>query len=327
VTDGTEGYTAPTTAGQPSGYPVGYPTDPNGYQYGQAPAKVNVLAIVSLVSAFFVSLAAVITGHIALSQIKRTGESGRGMAIAGVILGYAGILLTAIIVVMVLFFTATLGVFLKSVTDLPGTGPGDIVATAPGQTQQTGPAQVGAANLQEGYLQAGTGATVVDLYIDPMCPFCAQFEFANGATLAALVEDNTITLRLHSLTFLDQASNGTEYSTRASAALTCQAALNPDDLLDYVAVLFANQPAENTAGLTDSQLVELSTGGQSIEDCVTTGEYRLWSQANTEAALTGPIPGAEVDSIRGTPTALVDGVMYQGAVNDAQAFTDFVLNR
>lgn len=317
MTDSTEGSTAPNGADQPNLYQG----EVNPYRYGPVPPKTNVLAIISLVSGFFVSLAAVITGHIALSQIKRTGEAGRGLAIAGLALGYAGILFTAIAVVLALFFAATFGLFIKSVSDLPGSGPGEIVAGEPG------PAQVGAAYLHEGYLQAGSGATVVDLYIDPMCPFCAQFEFANGATLAALVDDNTITLRLHSLTFLDQASQGTEYSSRASAALTCQAALNPDELLDYVAVLFANQPAENTTGLTDSDLVALSTGGQSIADCVDSGVYRQWSQDNTAAALTGPIPGAEVDSIRGTPTALVNGVPYEGAVNDAAAFADFVLNR
>jgi hypothetical protein len=59
--------------------------------YSAVKRATNTLAIVSLVSAFVVSLAAVITGHIALSQIKKTGENGRGLAIAGLILGYAGI--------------------------------------------------------------------------------------------------------------------------------------------------------------------------------------------------------------------------------------------
>jgi heme A synthase len=58
-----------------------------------------VLAIVSLVTAFIVSLAAIITGHIALAQIKRTGEKGRGLALAGVILGYAGIALGTLVIV------------------------------------------------------------------------------------------------------------------------------------------------------------------------------------------------------------------------------------
>ncbi|BDZ63838.1 DUF4190 domain-containing protein [Agromyces mangrovi Wang et al. 2018] len=67
---------------------------PSG-QYAAAPntQKTNVLAIISLVSAFFISLAAVITGHIALSQIKKTGEQGRGLAIAGLIIGYIGLVL------------------------------------------------------------------------------------------------------------------------------------------------------------------------------------------------------------------------------------------
>jgi peptidyl-prolyl cis-trans isomerase B (cyclophilin B) len=57
---------------------------------------------VSLVSAFVVSLVAVITGHIALHQIKRTGDKGRGLAIAGVVIGYAGLLAGAIAVVLLI---------------------------------------------------------------------------------------------------------------------------------------------------------------------------------------------------------------------------------
>ncbi|GAA4143959.1 DUF4190 domain-containing protein [Leifsonia shinshuensis] len=78
------------------------------YPYASPPApRTNVLAIVSLVSAFAVSIVAVITGHIALSQIKRTGEAGRGMALAGLIIGYVGIAFVALffIVWLVLFFS------------------------------------------------------------------------------------------------------------------------------------------------------------------------------------------------------------------------------
>jgi hypothetical protein len=83
----------------PAAPAYGAPDASGQQQYGQpqpygqplAQDKYNVLAIVSLVSAFFVSLAAIITGHIALSQIKKTGEKGRGLAIAGLVLGYLGI--------------------------------------------------------------------------------------------------------------------------------------------------------------------------------------------------------------------------------------------
>lgn len=38
-------------------------------------------------------LAAVITGHMGIAQVARTGERGRGMAIAGLIMGYLGVAL------------------------------------------------------------------------------------------------------------------------------------------------------------------------------------------------------------------------------------------
>ncbi len=67
----------------PSAQPVPYGTP--GYTY--AP-RTNTLAIVGFILAFIVSVAGVICSHIALSQIKRTGEGGHGLALAGVIIGY-----------------------------------------------------------------------------------------------------------------------------------------------------------------------------------------------------------------------------------------------
>ncbi|MEB0274837.1 DUF4190 domain-containing protein, partial [Cryobacterium sp. 5B3] len=101
-------YGAPDTYGQQQyGQPQQYGQQPYGQPLAQD--KYNVLAIVSLVSAFFVSLAAIITGHIALSQIKKTGEKGRGLAIAGLVLGYLGIVagIIATILFVVLISTAS----------------------------------------------------------------------------------------------------------------------------------------------------------------------------------------------------------------------------
>ncbi|MFI0410800.1 MmpS family transport accessory protein [Actinomadura sp. 3N508] len=84
--------------GGPPGAPGGQPR----------PDGTNTLAIASLVLGitwlcWIGSILAVVLGHVSLSQIKRTGQSGRGMAIAGLILGYIGILAGAIVVV---FFVA-----------------------------------------------------------------------------------------------------------------------------------------------------------------------------------------------------------------------------
>ncbi|POH68552.1 MULTISPECIES: DUF4190 domain-containing protein [Cryobacterium] len=84
---------------------------PQGYGQPAAGDKWNVLAIISLVSAFFVSLAAVICGHIALSQIKRTGEKGRGLAIAGLVLGYVGLISGLI------FLIVTIGVIMAGISE------------------------------------------------------------------------------------------------------------------------------------------------------------------------------------------------------------------
>jgi len=90
-------------AGQPS------PGQPYAGQPYYAQAQFNVLAIVGFVLAFFVSLGAVICGHIALSQIKRTGERGHGLALAAVIIGYAGIGFWVLYFVAVIVFTVIYG--------------------------------------------------------------------------------------------------------------------------------------------------------------------------------------------------------------------------
>jgi hypothetical protein len=56
--------------------------------------SLNTLAVVSLASALtgIGALMAIITGHISLSQIKRSGENGKALAVVGLVLGYLNIL-------------------------------------------------------------------------------------------------------------------------------------------------------------------------------------------------------------------------------------------
>ncbi|MEZ3160503.1 DUF4190 domain-containing protein [Microbacterium sp. BWT-B31] len=64
---------------------------PSSFGGPTASDRTNTMAILSLVLAFVFSIPAVILGHVSLSQIRRTGEQGRGLAIAGLVLGYLGI--------------------------------------------------------------------------------------------------------------------------------------------------------------------------------------------------------------------------------------------
>lgn len=112
---------APTTSASAHPYQP-YPTVPapsaptpyrvGGAAYSYAP-RTNPLAIASLVlslAAFLTSISAiagVITGHIALSQIKRTGEGGRGLAIAGLVIGYVA---SAFLLLWLLFAIAWIAI-------------------------------------------------------------------------------------------------------------------------------------------------------------------------------------------------------------------------
>jgi hypothetical protein len=79
--------------------PAPYQAAPPPY-YRPASATTNGLAIGSLIlSLLGFSLPAVIMGHISRVQIRRSGQRGDGIAIAGLVFGYLGMAFWALIVV------------------------------------------------------------------------------------------------------------------------------------------------------------------------------------------------------------------------------------
>ncbi len=109
-------------------------TDPNVPATPPAPAPAapyaaaapagrptNVLAIIALIGAFVFPLAGIICGHIALGQIKKTGENGHGLALWGTILGYVFTVLWVLIflfsILVPLLFLGTYG---SVVNNIPG---------------------------------------------------------------------------------------------------------------------------------------------------------------------------------------------------------------
>jgi membrane protease YdiL (CAAX protease family) len=69
-----------------------------------APAeKWNVLSIVAFVlSIVGFNIVAIILGFIGLSQVKKTGERGRGFALAAVIIGFATLVIGIIVSIVVI---------------------------------------------------------------------------------------------------------------------------------------------------------------------------------------------------------------------------------
>jgi protein-disulfide isomerase len=178
--------------------------------------------------------------------------------------------------------------------------------------------------------EGGDDAVRVVTYVDYFCPFCGQFETTNAEQLSEWVDSGKVVLEVHPISILDRASLGTKYSTRAASAAACVADSAPNSFEKFSALLFEKQPAENTEGLSDADLIDLAKeagagDGTGVTDCIDAGEFTGWVTEATERALNEPVPDSDLDSISGTPTVIVDGVQYDGSLTDAQEFADFVL--
>ncbi len=62
----------------------------------------NTFAILSIVFVWFAGIFGLVFGYIALSQIKKTGERGRGLALASVIIGWIGLAFGVIWIIIII---------------------------------------------------------------------------------------------------------------------------------------------------------------------------------------------------------------------------------
>lgn len=162
------------------------------------------------------------------------------------------------------------------------------------------------------------GVVDITLFVDYLCPICGEFEKANGSVLNDLVSKGTVTVEIHPLAFLDNNSQGTKYSTRAANAAACMANYTPDSYFAFHNLLFANQPKENTPGLTDEQLVQLATtagGNAQVSDCINHESFSDWVAGETNRAMSGVVAVNNLDpsfkGVTGTPTVLINGVPFK----------------
>jgi len=170
----------------------------------------------------------------------------------------------------------------------------------------------------------------IQMYVDYFCPICGQFEKANGDQLTTWLESGAANVEIFPMAILDRASLGSKYSTRAANAAACVADSSPDQYYDFHNILFANQPKESTEGLTDKQLIALTveagvSSPKTIADCINNQKFKTWVADARNRAQNGPIVDSNVDKIAGTPTVIVNGLKYTGALDDAKAFSAFVI--
>lgn len=158
-------------------------------------------------------------------------------------------------------------------------------------------------NPDTGALTFGNGEKVIDSYMDLICPGCNAFEQAFGDRLKTLADQDKITFNMYPIAILDRLSRGTNYSSRAAASIYCVAEKNSDKALDYVNLLYENQPEENSTGLTDEQLIDFAkkAGATDAPACITDGTYLKFGAAQ-----------AKKYDINGSPTIKLNGEIVEG---------------
>jgi len=180
-------------------------------------------------------------------------------------------------------------------------------AAGPGETPQSSNIDV-----TTGAISIGNGPDTVSTFVDFMCPYCNQFEQAEGAAISGLIDDGSITLHLQPVAILDRLSQGTQYSSRSAAAMYAVAEADPDNALAFMQALYANQPAENSTGLTDEQIIDIARQAgvnvtPDLESTITSDKYLKFAQSQS-------LP----EGATGTPTLLVNGELVQ-VTGDPQA--------
>lgn len=155
-------------------------------------------------------------------------------------------------------------------------------------------------NEETGAISFGEGETEIDTYVDFICPACGSFEQQYGERLQQAAADDEITLNIHPVAILNHQSRGTEYSSRAGSAMYCVAAEAPESTLDFFNLLFENQPAEGSTGLSDDELAAYAeqAGAGGAADCIADGTYMKFVDSQTDAHEIASTPTVEINGER-----------------------------
>lgn len=205
------------------------------------------------------------------------------------------------------------GITLLANTEVAKLEPATVDAASVGEPPETAPAEIVAPGAEA---EAGKPVKVV-LYVDFICPVCKNFEAQYNEQLTSLRNEGKISVEYRALGFLDNRSS-TNYSSRAANAAACVVNESPEKYAEFVDSLFANQPAEGGAGISDNDLKKMATdiGAKPIDTCVDEKTYRPYVKFTTkQAAAIG---------VTGTPTVFVDGQQWGKGASAQTPFPEFL---
>ena len=182
---------------------------------------------------------------------------------------------------------------------------GTALLTSRDTTGQGGGAAATAPAGADGYgVVVGEGdAKKVVIYEDFQCPVCGAFEHASASQVAQGIDDGKVRVEYRIVAFLDQASQNQYSSRAANAAAAVLDVAGPDAFKKFHDTLYANQPAENTAGPDNDQLIEWAVQagadrGQ-VTEAINSGQFDQWVVDATDQM--------SKDGVTGTPTIVIDG--------------------
>jgi protein-disulfide isomerase len=145
--------------------------------------------------------------------------------------------------------------------------------------------------------------TTIKLYEDLQCPICKEFESVTGQQVRAAIAAGKVKVDYHMVSFLDRSST-TAYSSRAlNAAMAVLDTAGPDAFLRFHTLAYDNQPAEGSAGVPDSTLIQWAAQAGADQSKVTPlingNVYHQWVVNATDQM--------SKDGVTGTPTVYING--------------------
>jgi protein-disulfide isomerase len=155
---------------------------------------------------------------------------------------------------------------------------------------------------------------VIKIYLDYQCPICQAFDVPNSSLIESKVNAGEWIVEYHPISFLDGRASPNTYSSRAANSAICVSEYDPDKFLTYTNLLYAHQPAENTAGPENDALVKFTEQVQvknadKIASCINDKSFGAWIKSTTDTALNEKVPGTDLN-VDGTPFIVVKGQKY-----------------
>ncbi|MDQ4214216.1 DsbA family protein [Microbacterium sp. ASV81] len=149
----------------------------------------------------------------------------------------------------------------------------------------------------------------VTTYVDFLCPICNQFEQSEGDTIKQQVDSGKSALQVQPVSILDSRTSPAGYSSRAASAMYSVAIHDYKNAYAFMQALYAGQPQEGSAGLTDDQIIDIAKQAgvnvtSDLEKEIKAHKYQKWAQA-------AQLP----QGASGTPTLVINGKQIPVTMN------------